>query len=138
MKLQNFCIHKHIPDSSKKSHEKLNVGQLQPIELSWLHNGHIISIKNSTGVYGVPLKNFDGAAIIQAPYDFKDNLGEIYNADGTVRVALKRQLNFESIIYWDVMYECGHLTFIASVGGHDKRIIVDETTGEFISLSESR
>ncbi|WP_316156541.1 hypothetical protein [Cupriavidus sp. BIC8F] len=118
--------------------QRLSVGELLPIGISWISGGAVKTIMNSAGIDGIALRDLSGVAIIEAPYDHASNAGYIANADGSIRSRITVANDLESVMFYDVFYFNEILCFLASTARGDFRVEVDDSSGLVLRLVESR
>lgn len=114
------------------------VAELTPVAIVWRSDGIQRDIRTATGIGGVPLVDGSGIAIVEGPYDSMANRAYIVNADGSFRAEVSVVEAIGKVMFYDVLYMSGTLTFLAAAPDRDVQIRVNESDGGVLSVSEFR
>jgi hypothetical protein len=114
------------------------VAELTPVALAWRSGGVQRNIRTTTGIGGVPLADGSGIAIVEGPYDGTANKAYIVNADGSLRAQVSVAEAIGEVMFYDVLYMNGALTFLAAASDRDVQIRVSEGDGAVSNISEFR
>jgi hypothetical protein len=114
------------------------VAELTPVAIAWRSGSVQRDIRSAAGIGGMPLVDGSGIAIIEGPYDSTANRAYIVNADGSLRAEVSVVEATGQVMFYDVLYMSGTLTFLAAAPDRDVRISVNERDGSVLSVSEFR
>lgn len=79
-----------------------------------------------------------GIAIVEGPDDRATNRAYIVNADGSLRARVSCENADGKMIFYDVLYMRGFLTFLVAASDRDVRLRVDEKDGAVLNAGEFR
>lgn len=114
------------------------VAELTPVAIAWRSGGIQREIRTPAGIGGVPLVDGSGIAIVEGPYDSTANRAYIVNADGSLRAEVSAVEATGKVMFYDVLYMSGTLTFLAAAPDRDVQICANESDGMVLSVSEFR
>ncbi|MBN1910399.1 MAG: hypothetical protein JW818_11710 [Pirellulales bacterium] len=86
-----------------------------------------------------PLRDGDGLALVEPIDETGPNNAVVFNADGTVRFRVKPPLPTQQVQgFADMYYVKDELTAIMVTPGRDFAVVVDDKTGEYLRIYETR
>ncbi|WP_277431325.1 hypothetical protein [Trinickia sp. Y13] len=95
-------------------------------------------IQSAAGICGVPLADGSGIAVVEGPYDSGVNKAYLVNADGSLRAEVVWAASTGQLMFYDVLYMGGRLTFLAATSDRDVQICVNESDGAVQKVGEFR
>ncbi|MDG0027461.1 hypothetical protein MMB74_24830 [Trinickia sp. Y13] len=126
------------------SYDKVNnpsrrtVAELTPLAIAWRDGGMQKHIQSAAGICGVPLADGSGIAVVEGPYDSGVNKAYLVNADGSLRAEVVWAASTGQLMFYDVLYMGGRLTFLAATSDRDVQICVNESDGAVQKVGEFR
>ncbi|CNC62261.1 hypothetical protein [Yersinia similis] len=136
--INNFTIIDTLGSYDRKLNPQgLSVLELLPIGISWSYAGKKKEIYDNDKIIPLLLRDSSGIALIKSPFNKVNNKAYILNPDKTIKWDVKRNLNINDAIFFDVYYISNDLYFFIYINGGGFRFLFDIESGSIGELIRS-